>query len=102
MSEVFGPAGGYAVTSTRECRHEVWERDDASLDSCPICLRTQLSTATAILKRLVDCAERTVQESRREFARGDILDVDMLEDAAIAARAFVEAADTPTRRADQT
>ena len=85
MSESFVPEGSYAVTSTRDCKHEVWERDDASIDYCPICLRAQLSTATVLLKRLVEWDKRNNRQSVESL---------VLRDAIVAdARAFVSAAE---------
>ena len=49
MSESFVPEGSYAVTSTRDCKHGQLAR------SCEVCdLESQLSTATALLKRMIE------------------------------------------------
>lgn len=34
-----------------------------------------------LLRRVAECAQHTLNEQRREFARGDISDLDELEDA---------------------
>lgn len=40
-----------------------------------------------LLRRVAACAEATLTEQRREFARGDVSDLDALEDALNAWRA---------------
>lgn len=43
-----------------------------------------------VIETLVDAAQTTLTEQRREFARGDVEDLDRLEDAIAAYRASVE------------
>ena len=45
----------------------------------------------AALKKVADCARATLIEQRREFARGDVADLDELEDALLALERIREA-----------
>lgn len=41
------------------------------------------------LKRIIDAANNTVQQSRKEFSRGELDDIDSLEDAVAEAAAIL-------------